>query len=329
MRAARESGARAPRRASIDIGTNTLRLLVAEVEGRSLTPLVYERRITRLGGGYSEKRGISPEAARRTLRALEEFAALLGREGVDEVRAVATSVVRRAVNGRAFLDEVRERTGIDAEVIDGGEEARLSLIGVLSVVERRGPLLAVDIGGGSTEFIAAAEGGGVSSWSMEMGVVHLAERYLASDPPAAAELSAMEAGIARVLGALKGRMKEDGVEPGAYGPSAGARLVGTAGTVTTLAALDLGLERYDRERINNHVLRKAVLRRLYRRLSAMTAARRCRLPGLEKGREDLIIPGAAIALETMGAFGQEEMIVSDAGLLEGVILDGAGAPRAL
>lgn len=316
--------------ASIDIGTNTLRLLIAEVDlSGALTPLVYRRAITRLGGNYTEEFGIDPMAEGRTLSALAEFKGVIDEVGVDCLEAVATSVVRRAVNGARFISGALKKTGIKVSVISGDEEARLSLLGVLSVLhdqsERR---LVMDIGGGSTEFIATSLGDVAGAWSMEMGVVHLTERHLKSDPPVKAEVDALEAEIKGVVAEAKRRMTDSSVDPALFSAQSGAVFVGTAGTITTLAAIDQGLDVYDRLKINNHTLSKARVRQIYEYLLGLTLNERQTVLNLEKGREDLIIPGSAIALFAMEAFGFDSMKVSDAGLLEGVILKkSGGAPR--
>src|SRR3990172_4073942 len=202
------------RYASIDVGTNTLRLLVAEQQGSDLKPIVYRRRITRLGGGYTEDGGISREAAQRTFEALEDFRREIDRAGASTVMAFATSVVRRACNREWFRDEVRKRTGIEITIITGGEEARLSLLGVLSVIDdRSGRKLVMDVGGGSTEFIATVDGVTAGAWSMELGVVHLTEKYLKSDPPSDGELAQIGDEVRGVLDDLKSRMRQDGVDP--------------------------------------------------------------------------------------------------------------------
>lgn len=310
--------------ASIDIGTNTLRLLIAETgsSGR-LAPLVYRRAITRLGGSYTESAGIDPMSAQRTFAALEEFKRVIDEVGVESVEAAATSVVRRARNKKWFLSEIEKKTGIRVSVISGDEEARLSLLGVLSVLnDKRGRRLVMDIGGGSTEFIATDDSGIRGVWSMEMGVVHLTETHLKSDPPSDAEIKALRGEIGAVMGELKAGMANAGVNPADYSMASGAVFVGTAGTVTTLAALDQGLEVYDRTRINNATLSRPRVERLYRYLVGLTLRERQTAANLEKGREDLIISGALIAVAAMDEFGFEEIKVSDAGLLEGIIIAG-------
>lgn len=309
--------------ASIDVGTNTLRLLIAEAdEAGDITPLVYKRAITRLGGRYTEDGGIDGASAQRAFEALEGFAGEIEANGVKDVRATATSVVRRAVNRGWFVEEVYRRTGIRLSVIDGEEEARLSLLGVLSVVEGGSQKrLVIDIGGGSTEYIAAEGPRIIGAWSMEMGVVHLTEKHLLSDPPRASELSSLEEEIRGVIAELKGRMERGNVDPRALSASGGAGFVGTAGTITTLAAVDMDIEVYDRDRINNHTLTVERVGGLYHNLASLTVREREGILSLEKGREDLIVAGAAITLMSMEAFGFDTVKVSDAGLLEGIIID--------
>lgn len=312
--------------ASIDMGTNTLRLLVADMIGGNLREVLVRREITRLGGGYTEEGGITASARARALKALEGFReAIDGAGTVERVFATGTSVLRRAANTPDFLEEIRDRTGIEVEVISGEEEARLSLLGVLSVVDASGAMLVVDIGGGSTEFIATGGEGSKRPWSVstDLGVVHLTEKFLRSDPPAADELAGLGTEIREGIRGLKERMRRGGLEPSRWSRSGGAALVGTAGTVTTLAALDLDLETYDKDRINNHRLTRARVEELFKKLSSMTLSEREEILSLEKGREDLIIPGSVIVSETMALFGFAEMVVSDAGLLEGIILDRA------
>lgn len=310
------------RYASIDIGTNTLRLLVAEPStDASIRPIIYKRAITRLGGGYTEDGGIDKVSAERTFRALEDFKKTITENGVSEVLATATSVVRRASNREWFTGEVLKRTGIAIRVISGDEEARLSLRGVLSVLDDAGgKKVVVDIGGGSTEFIFTDGDEVRGAWSMEMGVVHLTEKHLRSDPPGKSELKGLEDEIAAVIAGLKRLLCKGSVDPLEFSSKAGASFVGTAGTITTLAALDQDLETYDRDRINNYTLTRERVRAMYGQLSSMKIKDRERLLSLEKGREDLIIPGSAIVLKAMEAFGFTEIKVSDAGLLEGLIL---------
>ena len=317
--------------ASIDLGTNTLRLLVAEVGPDGvLKPIVWRRAITRLGGAYTEERGIDKASAHRAFKALEGFVEVLIDHGITDVMAAATSVIRRAVNRDWFASEVLRRTGIRLSVISGLEEARLSLLGVLSVTGgAHAKSLVIDIGGGSTEYIAADGETLGGAWSMEMGVVHLTERYLVSDPPKEAELNSMASDIMGTIASLKERMGIDGIEVARFSASAGAIMVGTAGTVTTLAALDLGLEAYDASKVNNYTLTRKRVGEIYAHLARLTLDERVGILSLEKGREDLIMAGCAITLLSMDGFGFGELVVSDAGLLEGIIIDRASKENAL
>lgn len=315
------------RYASIDIGTNTLRLLIASVDAAgAVRHEVYNRKITRLGGGYTEAAGIDPSSAERTFTAICEFGKIIAEAEVEAVYAFATSVVRRACNRQWFVNEVEKRTGIKIAVISGDEEARLALIGVMSVIDtRQGRDLVIDIGGGSTEFIFTDKGALKGAWSMEMGVVHLTETHLGSDPLNRAEVDGLETEISSVITHLKKQIKTAGIDAAAYSAGSGAVFVGTAGTITTLAALELNLEVYDRDRINGSRLSKAAIEKMYGHLLGLTLSQRSRILSLEKGREDLIVPGAAITLKTMEAFGFDEILVSDAGLLEGIIIDNCRA----
>jgi len=312
--------------ASIDIGTNTVRLLIADVGSNgTLTPLTVERVVTRLGGGYSEEGGITATAMDRTVKALHGFAETIKRYGVEDIYAVATSVVRRAGNGIDFTGRVREGTGIEIAVIDGDEEARLSTLGVLSILnDRSGRSFIVDIGGGSTEFICVDGGDVGGTWSMEMGVVHLTEQLLLHDPPEEGELRALEGLVVATLKALRESMEEDGIDPSLYSGSSatgGSRFIGTAGTVTTIAAIDQNLTVYRPESVNNYRIDMERMEAHYRRLASQTLEERRAIPALEEGREDLIIAGTVIVVETMKAFQFNEIIVSDSGLLEGILLD--------
>src|SRR3990167_8921849 len=259
--------------ASIDIGTNTLRLLIAEIDNKNLQPVYLKRTITRLGGGYKEDIGINRKAQERTIKALEFFSEKIKEYDIKEVRAVATSVVRRAKNREEFLNSVLKRTGIEIKIISGDEEARLSLLGVLSVIKVGTDLksipkcLVVDIGGGSTEFIATDAGRMLGAWSLEMGVVHLTENYLKTDPPTHNELDAMENEINGTIEDLKGLIKKDDFLSSAV-------FIGTAGTITTLAAIDMGLEKYNPEKINNYILSCRAVKKIYRHLASLSLKQR-------------------------------------------------------
>lgn len=295
--------------ASIDLGTNTARLLVGRVEGGAVAPILVKRRITRLGGGFTREAGISQEAWQRSLEALTDFAAEMKRAGITRLRAVATSAVRDAANGDAFCREVLERTGIWLEVIDGAEEGLLTLAGVLSGLNRKeGDFFVFDVGGGSTEYTLAESRQPLYTESLPLGVVRLTE----GKP----DVPAMEEKIGRELAGLGERLEGRGLR----GRLQGATLVGTAGTATTLAAISLGMTDYDYRRVNNHILTREEIGWVFGMLLPLSPEERLGVPGLERGREDLIIAGTLITLQTLDVFGFDRMTVSDSGLLEGVLL---------
>jgi exopolyphosphatase/guanosine-5'-triphosphate,3'-diphosphate pyrophosphatase len=294
-------------KAAIDIGSNSLRMLVGEVVGDQVVPVHYFRHVTRLAGGYDPLTGISAEASERTLSALELFAQFCKKNKPSCIRAVATEAVRRAVNRQQFVAAVLARTGFVVEIIDGVEEAVLSSAGVLAALRPQpDAALIFDIGGGSTEFIVIKGGKRLWQKSYPLGVVSLAE---ASDSGT---------GIERVLTVLANDLRVAGLS--SLLVSECCELIGTAGTVTTLAAYDLAMTEYNWQRINNHILSQTTLRSLYARLLPLTPSEREQLPGVEKGRGDLIVHGAAIVLSLLNLLRKERLRVSDFGLLEGILL---------
>ena len=300
--------------ASIDLGTNTVRLLIVENSSGVLNRILLEREITRLGGGFDRggDRELAPDAIERSLGAMMRFSTLIADNCVDRVRAVATSVVREAVNGAEFASLVNEKTGIPLEVITGEEEARLTARGGLDTLRiESGPVLLFDVGGGSTEYVYAI--GSEIEWtkSIGLGVVHLTEEYLSRDGiTPEAELSPLRERVRRVI--------SDELREKNRGMGKGVKLVATAGTPTTLAAIDLKLDRYEPERVNGYSLDSLRIEAILDLLLGMEVSERLRVKGLERGREDVIVPGAIVVLETMREFGSREILVSDGGLLEGV-----------
>jgi len=296
--------------AAIDFGTNTARLLVAEIGANGFEPVRLEREIVRMGGGFSREEGLSGDAQERGLRCLERFAAIIRSLGVSRVRAVATSAVRDAVNGPAFVELIRSRTGIELLVIDGMREGELTLAGVLAGLDRREhELLVFDVGGGSTEYMLVRDGQARFVRSLPLGVVRLTEGKVT--PEAVSEK------ILRELDLLVGEMASVSA-----GPASGATLVGTAGTATTLAAIAMEMKDYDYRKVNNATISRQQIESIYERLLPLSPAERLKTPGLEKGREDLIIAGILLTLHTMDRFGFHTLKVSDYGLLEGLIVSG-------
>lgn len=301
--------------AAIDLGTNTVRLLVAEVAvGGDWRPVLADQRVTRLGEGLAAAGRLGEPAARRTADAVAAYLEQARAAGAERLVVVATSAVREAANGAAFTAALERRTGVPVQVISGDEEARLTLAGVRRGLDRRAPasslMLVFDIGGGSTEFILACGETVLAASSLRLGVVPLAERFPFDGPVDWPRYNAMAIEIrdrlaGEVAAAIRGGRPE--------------RLVGTAGTVTTLAALDLGLTVYDPGRVQGHALTRAAVERLLARLGGLSAAERGRLPCLEPGRADLIVAGTAIVLATMALVDVDVLVVSDAGLREGIL----------
>jgi exopolyphosphatase/guanosine-5'-triphosphate,3'-diphosphate pyrophosphatase len=299
--------------AAIDVGTNTLRLLVAQAVGLDdFTILHEEQQITRLGEGLLPLRMLQGEPIRRSLAVLRRFADVARSYNAGQIAAVCTSAVREAGNGGEFVAEAARETGLTLRVIDGREEARLTLLGVrhgLRLGSRR--VLAIDIGGGSTEFILAAGESIEGIVSTGLGVVKLTERYLVSDPPTVGELQSVKEAVGARIARLGDELPH----------LKGAQLVGTAGTVTTLAAIDLALVAYDRQKVHGHCLTLARVAEILHRLAALPIRERRGVPGLEPGRADIIVAGAAIVAVSMERLGYSELRVSDDGLREGILLD--------
>ncbi|MEK7851219.1 MAG: Ppx/GppA phosphatase family protein [Deltaproteobacteria bacterium] len=309
--------------ASIDIGTNTFRLLISELNnGGILHQKVLKREITRLGGGFSSTGCLTEESMARGVATLSVFSALLREHKVDKVRAVATSVVREAPNGTEFVKRVKDTTGIDVEVIDGEEEALLALKGVLSCVTvKTGDALVFDIGGGSTEYILSSHGNPLYSESLRLGVVHASETFLHSDPTKEEEVENLSAHASERLRPFIENLAKNGLKKRLPPEGMDITLIGTAGTITTLAAMDQGLKSYDPSQINNYILTKERVQRHLSAISPLTLKERKKLCALEGGREDLIVAGTVIVLKSMEVLGFKEMLVSDGGLLEGVLID--------
>jgi exopolyphosphatase/guanosine-5'-triphosphate,3'-diphosphate pyrophosphatase len=297
--------------AAIDCGTNSTRLLVADENGRELIRLM---RITRLGQGVDRENRLAPEAITRTVDVLREYRRSMDGFGVGRVRMVATSAVRDAENGAVFTDAAREAVGTAPEVLSGLEEGKLAYRGAsadLSPFE--GDTLVVDIGGGSTE-ITLGRGGSVSSVSLQLGCVRLTERFLTGDPPTPDEVVATRIAIADALTWGEQRM------PDLLTLATRRRLVGLAGTVSTLASLKLGMATYDVERLHHTTISLKEVVDLCDTLASLSAAQRSGLVGMVPGREDVIL-GGALVLEVVAARYQcPEVIVSERDILDGIVL---------
>ena len=293
--------------AAIDCGTNSTRLLVSDGQ-RTLERLM---RITRLGQGVDQSRRLAPDAIERTLTVLREYREVMDRFGVEQVRMTATSAARDASNREDFFVPAKEIIGAAPELLPGDEEGRLSFLGATSELDAAdGPFLVVDIGGGSTEFVVGTtEPTGVVS--ADIGCVRLTEKYLHTDPPAPEEL-------ANAIGVVRDTLDE--VRRAVPALDDAKRLVGLAGTVTTMAAVEIGLAEYDRDRIHHFVLTHAAAEDVFRTLATEPRARRVFNPGLEEARADVIVGGAIVLVTLMRHFGFDECLVSEADILDGLIM---------
>jgi exopolyphosphatase/guanosine-5'-triphosphate,3'-diphosphate pyrophosphatase len=297
--------------AAVDCGTNSTRLLVVgpsgDVRAREMT-------ITRLGEGVDATQRLRPDAMERTFAALRSYRAVMDAEGVGRARLVATSAVRDSTNGKDFLLAAADIIGAPAELLPGSEEGRLSFAGATGDLPAEpGAVVVVDIGGGSTELVTASDGR-VLSVSLDIGCVRLTERYLTGDPPTAEEVGAAVAAVASELGrAVEALPPLADLDPA-------ARLVGLAGTVSTLTSLELGLVHYDRDRIHHAVLTAEAVARWCAVLGAERVEERAQRPGLPPGRQDVIFGGALVLREVMTNLGFGECIVSEDDILDGLIM---------
>ncbi len=299
--------------AAIDIGTNSVLLSIAARGPGGPVALLERCTITRMGEGVDKTRRLAPAAVERNLECLRAYAAELRAHGNPPLDVVGTSALRDAAGAGEFLDEAERILGKRPRVIAGEEEAALTFSGALSGLSLTGPLLVYDIGGGSTELIlgdAAAPRAPESRVSLDLGSVRLFERHIKSDPPSAQELAAVRADVAEQLASAP---------PLAGRRSAPITLVGVAGTVTTLKALELRLPAYDGARVHGAVLTLEAVETLCDSLAGLTLAQRQQLPGLEPKRADVIVAGAIIVREVLRAAGATESLVSDRGVRFGLL----------
>ena len=301
--------------AAVDCGTNTIKLLVADIDRDAGTQdtLLRELRIVRLGQGVDRTGRLSDEALERAFAACDEFAAVVDSYGVDALRFVATSAARDAENSHDFAEGVYARLGVRPEVVSGDVEAQLSYDGATrSLPDVPSPVAVLDIGGGSTELVVGdvrPDGPRVrAARSLDIGSVRLTERLMPSDPPTRAEVDAVTRAVDEALDTLP-----------AYGVHVGdaPTLVGVAGTVTTVAALLLGLDAWDRERVHHASFPTTAVHQLGVRLLAMTVAERERL-GVPAGRSDVIGAGVVVLDRTLRRSGAERLTVSDCDILDGI-----------
>ena len=310
--------------AGLDIGSHTTRMLIAQKNGTQLVPVLTERRVTRLALNFQDFDAITEEAQHRNISAMKELMSILRRYQVGKIACGATGVVRRAKNSGAVIAAIAAETGVQCRILSEKTEAILSAKGILSVLpETRGDLLTFDIGGGSTEFLLALRGvqNAVSSASRPVGAATLSEAYLRGDPPGAESVARAALWARNEIMSAKEQIYQNVRSAGIITPAGEPRLAGTAGTVTTLAAMYIKMERYVPYRVNGLVLTKDWLCSTIESMAQMPLAQRRLIAGLEPGREDIILGGAVIVSEILSCFGRDRFIVTDAGLLEGLLLD--------
>lgn len=307
------------RTAAFDCGTNSLRLLIADIdEDGTMTEVDRRMRIVRLGQGVDRTGAFHPDALERTFAVCDEYAEIIAQHAPQRQRFVATSASRDVSNRDAFVDGVRARLGLEPEVIDGEEEARLSFLGATAgVPDAAAPQLVMDLGGGSTELILG-KAGTDSAYSMNIGCVRLFERHLATDPPTDAQIAALRADV------------DDAFSEAAQhvDVSAARTLVGVAGTITTVAAAALDLDRYDRDRIHGASLSPAQIAQTAQRLVSMPSAQRAELPYMHPGRVDVIAAGSLVFARLVEliddavtrAGGRLDIRVSESDILDGIAL---------
>ncbi len=288
---------------AIDLGTNSTRLLIADVEDGRVEEVARDTTITRLGESVDERRKLLPTAVARVRNVLSGYRRELERLGAERVLVLATSSVRDAENGEAFLGEIEWSYGFTTRLLSGEEEAELTRRGVAGGRELDPDALVLDIGGGSTELITEGERA-----SIDMGSVRLTERFLHSDPPAREQLDAAANGVRELLPDLQPR-----------------EAIGVAGTITSLAALELG--EYDPERIHGYRLSREAVEAQLERLASLPLAERRELPGLDPDRAPVIVAGAVIVDQVMKRYGLDELEVSERDLLHGAALEAAQLPE--
>ena len=293
--------------AAIDIGTNSIKLLVGRVEGRTVTPILHRAVNTRLGEGLHASGSISPEAATRSIAALKELRRLAAERGADRLAAIGTLVLRSAANAREFVDRCRTEADLEVRVLTGEEEARLSFQGA-AWAATADHVLAIDIGGGSTEIMVGSRAELSASWSLVMGAVTLTEEFLHTDPPAADEMMTMSAAVRRNLIPVVARAGQDG------------ELVGIGGTVSSI----LGLLRKELGEDPREIHKKTVpfdtISALAIHLSLKTIADRERM-GLERGRADIIVAGAWILVAAMSHLEASTLRATAHGLRHGLLIE--------
>jgi exopolyphosphatase / guanosine-5'-triphosphate,3'-diphosphate pyrophosphatase len=301
--------------AAVDLGTNSTRLLVADVGDGSLEEVARVTKITRLGEGVDERKRLLPMPIARVRNVLTDFRREAEQLGAERTLAVATSAVRDAENGEAFLGEIEWSYGFKTRLLTGDQEAQLTFRGVSLGRDVAADTLVIDIGGGSTEFVVGGPDGLRFHDSLDLGCVRLTERFLHSDPPTGEELDA----CAEAVRALLAQRVPANVRP--------ETAIGVAGTITSLAALDLQLAEYDAEQVHGHRLSREGVHAQLDRLASVPLAERRQIPALDPDRAPVIVAGAVILREALDHFGLESLEVSEHDILDGAALEAADLPE--
>jgi exopolyphosphatase/guanosine-5'-triphosphate,3'-diphosphate pyrophosphatase len=304
--------------ASLDIGTNTFRLLIAEIhhqdtpDNYSIHEIYSERIITRIGEGLQETGTLKRTAMERSIETLQKFREIISRYNVHKTSAIATSALREAKNRSSFLKEVEDKTGFEIEIISGEQEAELTATGMLIDMVKPHSAFMIDIGGGSTELIVLRNNQPLLKQSLNLGVVYLAGAYMKHDPPLTEDLTSMGEEITQQIASVAPYFKEFFSEE--------TILIGTAGTVTTLASVAQGLSSFDHKRIHNHKLSLEIVKNIFLDIATIHSRDRAAYIPFEPERLDIIVPGTLILLRLMEMFSFNEMTVSNYGLREGILI---------
>jgi len=306
----------AMRVAVVDIGTNSTRLLIADVEGKGVYEVERRTTVTNMGRGVDHTATICSDAVDDVCGVIADYKSRYEEMGADRVMAIATSAVRDAVNGDAFIAELRERFDLDARMLSGEEEAHLTYHGATAHRPTADPTLVFDIGGGSTELIVGTGREVGFHASLQVGTIRQSERHLTADPPHPHQLEDLAGDIRNLIDRAMVAQPD----------SAPTRAIAVAGTPTSLAAIDQGLEPYDPGRIHGYHLGMRRIQRMLSRLSSLPLAERLRVPGLHPGRAPTIVAGTVILVQVMRAFGLQEVEVSELDILHGSALSAAMAP---
>jgi exopolyphosphatase/guanosine-5'-triphosphate,3'-diphosphate pyrophosphatase len=292
----------------VDCGTNSIRLLIADIEGNNFREVTRQMKVVRLGQGVDETNQFHPDALERTFAAVDLYAGEIARRGVEKIRFCATSATRDATNRSIFIDGVKERLGIEPEVISGDEEARLSFAGATREFSRAdGPFLVVDIGGGSTEFVLGTDTV-ESAISVNIGCVRMSERHFHNDPPTADEIAIARSDIQNAID----------IASASVDIKSAKTLVCVAGTATTVAAAALNLSEYDRHAIHLSRISADQVHAVSDRFLTMTRDERAALGYMHPGRVDVITAGSLVLSKIVKATGAKEFVASENDILDGM-----------